>query len=198
MTATLRQAILADAQKRVEAAAGPYYRKVINATGIVLHTALGRAALPARRSPDRRASLPGIAAPGGYGHRLRRGATRGSNGCSQQLTGAEAATRGQQQRRRHVDRAEYRGRGKEVIVSRGQLVEIGGSFRLPEVMAASGAKLVEVGTTNKTHARDYERAITPDTAAILRVHPSNYKIPASRPRCRWPNWCGSPTTADWW
>ena len=67
-------------------------------------------------------------------------------------------------------------RGREVIVSRGQLVEIGGSFRLPEVMAASGARMVEVGTTNKTHPRDYEDAITDQTAAILRVHPSNYKI----------------------
>jgi L-seryl-tRNA(Ser) seleniumtransferase len=66
--------------------------------------------------------------------------------------------------------------GREVIISRGQLVEIGGSFRLPEVMAASGARMVEVGTTNKTHVRDYELAVTANTAAILRVHPSNYRI----------------------
>ncbi len=66
--------------------------------------------------------------------------------------------------------------GKEVVVSRGQLVEIGGGFRVPEVLAASGCRLVEVGTTNKTRTADYERAIGPDTAVILRVHPSNFRV----------------------
>ena len=94
----------------------------------------------------------------------------------QQLTGCEAATVVNNNAAATSIVLNTVARGKEVLVSRGQLVEIGGSFRLPEVMAASGAKLVEVGTTNKTHAHVYERAITADTAAILRVHPSNYKI----------------------
>jgi L-seryl-tRNA(Ser) seleniumtransferase len=94
----------------------------------------------------------------------------------QRLTGAEAAAVVNNNAAATAIVLNSVAKGKEVIVSRGQLVEIGGSFRLPEVMAFSGARLVEVGTTNKTHPRDYENAVTENTAAILRVHPSNYKI----------------------
>jgi L-seryl-tRNA(Ser) seleniumtransferase len=174
---TLRQTVLADARQRVEAAAAPYYRKVINATGIILHTALGRAVLPASALDQIAAELTGyslLQADVASGQRSTRDGR--IEELLKQLTGAEAATVVNNNSAATSIVLNTVARGKEVIVSRGQLVEIGGSFRLPDVMAASGAKLVEVGTTNKTHARDYENAITADTAALLRVHPSNYKI----------------------
>ena len=99
------------------------------------------------------------------------GGPRGSRGCSRELTGAEAATAVNNNAGATVLALKALAAGREVIVSRGQLVEIGGSFRLPEIFEVSGAILREVGTTNKTRLSDYERAIGPQTAAILRVHP---------------------------
>jgi L-seryl-tRNA(Ser) seleniumtransferase len=174
---TLQQAILEDARNLAEAVAGPFYRKVINATGIILHTALGRAVLSKNALRQIETELTGyslLQADIAEGKRSRRDAR--IEQLLQQLTGAEAATVVNNNSAATSIVLNTVANGREVIVSRGQLVEIGGSFRLPDVMTASGVKLVEVGTTNKTHARDYEQAITPNTAAILRVHPSNYKI----------------------
>ena len=173
----VRQTILADARGRVEAAARPHYRKVVNATGIILHTALGRAVLPPRALDQINRELTGyslLQIDLETGQRSRRDGR--IEKLLQQLTGAEAATVVNNNAAATVIVLNTVAAGREVIVSRGQLVEIGGSFRLPEVMAAAGVTLVEVGTTNKTHPRDYQRAITENTAAILRVHPSNYKI----------------------
>jgi L-seryl-tRNA(Ser) seleniumtransferase len=174
---SLRRAILADVRHEAESAARPHYRKVINATGIILHTALGRAVLPAKAIRQIAAELAGyslVQVDVESGQRSKRDGR--IEWLLQQLTGAEAATVVNNNAAATSIVLNTVAKGKEVIVSRGQLVEIGGSFRLPDVMSASGAQLVEVGTTNKTHARDYENAITANTAAILRVHPSNYRI----------------------
>jgi L-seryl-tRNA(Ser) seleniumtransferase len=175
--AAVRAMILERAEVRLRQAVGPFYRRAVNATGIILHTGLGRAVLPA-------CALDRIARPlAGYsllqvdldtGKRSRR--DERIEWMLQRLTGCEAATVVNNNAAATMLVLAALACGKEVIVSRGQLVEIGGSFRLPDVMAASGARLVEVGTTNKTHPRDYENAITENTAALLRVHPSNYKI----------------------
>ncbi len=169
--------IVARAMADIRAAMEPQYQKVINATGVILHTGLGRAVLPERAIQHIVNDLSGYSllqvdvATGRRGSRDAR-----IQWLLQQLTGAEAATVVNNNAAATSLVLNTIAAGKEVIVSRGQLVEIGGSFRLPEVMRVSGARLVEVGTTNKTHPRDYEQAITENTAAIMRVHPSNYKI----------------------
>lgn len=152
-------------------------RPVINATGILLHTGLGRAPLAAE------AAEAVAAVARGYcnleleledGRRGRRAS--GIARLLRELTGAEAATVVNNNAAATVLALRALASGREVIVSRGQLVEIGGSFRLPEIFEVSGARLREVGTTNRTRLSDYERAIGPETAGILRVHHSNYRI----------------------
>lgn len=173
----VRQKIIESVKIRLEGITRPHYRKVVNATGIILHTALGRAVLPAqalRQIQNEMAGYSLLQSDTETGKRSRRDGR--IEELLQELTGAEAATIVNNNAAATSIVLNTVAAGKEVIVSRGQLVEIGGSFRLPEVMAFSGAKLVEVGATNKTHARDYINAITENTAAILRVHPSNYKI----------------------
>ncbi|MHC4496310.1 MAG: L-seryl-tRNA(Sec) selenium transferase, partial [Planctomycetota bacterium] len=173
----IRQKIIAEVKLRLEAVAKPYYRKVVNATGIILHTALGRAVLSEKALRQIQNELSGyslLQADTGTGKRAKR--EQRIEQLLRQLTGAEAATVVNNNAAATSIVLNTVADGKEVIVSRGQLVEIGGSFRLPNVMAFSGAKLVEVGATNKTHPHDYVEAVTENTAAILRVHPSNYKI----------------------
>lgn len=151
-------------------------RPVINASGIILHTGLGRAVLP-QRAID---ALAGLNRCANLQVDLESGARGKRNYSTEQLlcrlTGAEAAMVVNNNAAATLLVLAALCEGKEVIVSRGQLIEIGGSFRLPDCVRQSGAKLIEVGTTNKTHLRDYEGAITEETVAILRVNPSNYRI----------------------
>lgn len=155
----------------------PTLRPVINATGVIIHTNLGR-------SPLSQAAITAIQQVAADYSNLEYDLPAGERGSRSvhtaqlltRLTGAEAALVVNNNAAAILLMLTVLGQGREVIISRGQLVEIGGGFRVPEVMAQSGAKLVEVGTTNRTHLADYARAITPHTAAILVAHHSNFKI----------------------
>jgi L-seryl-tRNA(Ser) seleniumtransferase len=161
----------------VRDATRPSLRRVINATGVVLHTNLGRAPLA-----DVAIRAIGHVAEGysnlEYDTETGQRGSRYSHcvGLLRQLTDAEDALVVNNCAAAMVLTLNALAQKKEVLVSRGELVEIGGSFRIPDIMARSGAKLVEVGTTNRTHDDDYRRAITPKTAAIVKVHRSNFTI----------------------
>jgi len=151
-------------------------RRVVNATGIILHTGLGRAVLP-RQAVDALAQLSGccnLQIDIETGRRGKRNYM--TERLLAKLTGAEAAMIVNNNAAATLLILTALCKEKEVIVSRGQLIEIGGSFRLPDCIHQSGAVMVEVGTTNKTHLRDYEAALSENTSAILRVNPSNYRI----------------------
>jgi L-seryl-tRNA(Ser) seleniumtransferase len=160
-----------------EAAFRPSLRTVLNATGVVIHTNLGRAPL-ARAAIDRvaeiAASYSTLEYDAGHGRRSRRDTH--AEPLLRKLTGAEAAVVVNNNAAATLLCLAALAAGREVIVSRGELVEIGGGFRIPDVMAQSGAILREVGTTNKTRAADYAAAVTDRTALVLRVHPSNFRI----------------------
>ncbi len=154
----------------------PGIRRVINATGVVLHTGLGRA--PLSREAIETLSWAGrycnVQADLGEGLRSRREAHVES--LLQYITGSEAAVVVNNNAAATLLTLTAIAKGKEVVVSRGELVEIGGSFRIPDVMAESGAIMVEVGCTNMTHLSDYDNAIGDNTGVLLKVHTSNYKI----------------------
>ena len=157
----------------------PALRRVLNATGVVLHTNLGRAPLPdaARRALEEVArGYSSLEYDLESGRRGERGT--GVERWLQRLTGAEAAHVVNNGAGAVLLSLSALAAGKAVVVSRGELVEIGGSFRIPEVLEKSGARLLEVGTTNRTHLKDYERALERDdeVGAVLRVHPSNFRV----------------------
>jgi L-seryl-tRNA(Ser) seleniumtransferase len=166
-----------DARRRLAAALGSGPVRVLNATGVIVHTGLGRAPLAER-------AVDAVARAGRHASNLELDLERGERGSRQEhvegllreLTGAETALAVNNNAAAVLLATTALAAGRQIVVSRGQLIEIGGSFRLPDVVAQSGAELVEVGTTNRTRLADYERALGPDTGAILRAHPSNFRV----------------------
>ena len=158
-------------------ASQPNLRRVVNATGVMIHTNLGRSLIAD-------SAITAMNKAAGYYSNLEYDLKAGARGqrnshtedilCS--LTGAESSLTVNNNAGAVLLALSALAKGREVVVSRGELVEIGGSFRIPDIMSLSGAKLVEAGTTNRTHLFDYEQAITENTAMLLKVHPSNFRI----------------------
>ncbi|MFH1737287.1 MAG: L-seryl-tRNA(Sec) selenium transferase [Actinomycetota bacterium] len=171
------KALAAEAGRIADRVMKPSLRSVINATGVVVHTNLGRSILPD-------VAIEAIKRVAGAYSNTEFDVAAGKRGSRHdhvenliiRLTGAEAAIAVNNNAAAVLLALSALAKGKEVIVSRGQLVEIGGSFRIPDVMRQSGARLVEVGSTNKTHAKDYRDAITPKTGVLMRAHPSNFQV----------------------
>jgi L-seryl-tRNA(Ser) seleniumtransferase len=169
--------LVARLRDELTAARQPALQRVLNATGVIVHTNLGRAPLP-------RAALDRVQDVGlGYSN-LEYDLAAGARGSRQdhvgrilsRLTGAEAAIVVNNNAGAMLLALAALAEGREVLVSRGELIEIGDGFRIPDVLARSGARLVEVGTTNRTRADDYERAVRAETALLLRVHQSNFRV----------------------
>ncbi|MFM7531582.1 MAG: L-seryl-tRNA(Sec) selenium transferase, partial [Rubrivivax sp.] len=170
-------AIEAALAHRIAERLAPHLQRVFNLTGTVIHTNLGRALLA---EPALQHLLAMMGGPNNLEYDLQSGGRGDRDEAVEELlctlTGAQAATVVNNNAAAVLLTIAALARGREVIVSRGELVEIGGAFRMPDVMASAGATLVEVGTTNRTHPHDYERAIGANTALIMKVHTSNYAV----------------------